>query len=241
LSLSLYSQNSNLNGAVIHYKILNNTGRPNTLDAILFVNGQVTIHLPKYSTKVLNDAKQEAKEKNKMTFDPFYTKVDHKAKEILFFESIGQQLFLIKDDYNQLKWDITEEIKTIGGYQSVKATTIYRGRKWVAWFAPEIPLPYGPWKLHGLPGLITEAYDETGMYTWRIEKIEYRRDGIFDKEFSSLVETKNTKPISVKQYLEDGEEYDTNVEAEMRQMNPSMGAVVKAPRGGYELKYEWEE
>ena len=55
-------------------------------------------------------------------------------------------------------WEISDSTKTIIGYECVKAECDWRGRRWTAWFAPEIPVQDGPWKLCGLPGLILEAY-----------------------------------------------------------------------------------
>ncbi|MDV6167520.1 GLPGLI family protein [Flavobacterium sp. DG1-102-2] len=236
VGLSCFSQKS---AAVIEYKIFNNGDTPNTLYAKLYTENQNTIYIANYNTQVYNDAKYEAK---RTRIDDYaeYLKVDHKKKEILFYEYLGQNAVLVKDEYNNLKWDITGETKTIAGYACIKATTSFRGREWIAWFAPEIPLPYGPWKLHGLPGLIIEVTDATNTYSWSAEKVEYRRDPVFDKDFNALLKTRNKKPMTLKQYMDDDAEWNANLDAKMKILTPGMGEVVYY-RGGYELKYEWEE
>lgn len=68
--------------------------------------------------------------------------------------------FLIDDVYPAQNWILSEETKSIGDYTCQKAEATFKGRKYTAWFTTEIPFPFGPWKLHGLPGLILEAYDD---------------------------------------------------------------------------------
>ena len=52
------------------------------------------------------------------------------------------------------------------------ATADFRGRRWTAWFATDIPVSDGPWKLGGLPGLILEAYDKGHQYTFTAVGLE---------------------------------------------------------------------
>ena len=52
------------------------------------------------------------------------------------------------------------------------ATADFRGRRWTAWFATDIPISDGPWKLGGLPGLILEAYDKGHQYTFTAVGLE---------------------------------------------------------------------
>lgn len=70
------------------------------------------------------------------------------------------------EEWEKPEWEIIDESKQIMGYQCFKAITDYRGRKWIAWFAPDIPVQEGPWKLCGLPGLILEASDSAGDYSF---------------------------------------------------------------------------
>lgn len=64
-------------------------------------------------------------------------------------------------------WDISQETKVVSGYECFKAVSDFRGRRWTAWFAPEIPVHEGPWKLDGLPGLILEAHDSNNDYVFK--------------------------------------------------------------------------
>lgn len=69
------------------------------------------------------------------------------------------------ESVEEFRWNIcADSIKTILGYECIKADADYHGRHWNVWFAPEIPLNAGPWKLLGLPGLIMEAVDATGQH-----------------------------------------------------------------------------
>lgn len=60
-----------------------------------------------------------------------------------------------------IEWKLSEETQTIMGYTCQKATGLFRGRMWIVWFAPELPLDAYLWNLGGLPGLILKA--ETDM------------------------------------------------------------------------------
>lgn len=76
------------------------------------------------------------------------------------------------EEWEQPEWEISDESKEIIGYQCFKAVTDYRGRRWTAWFAPEIPVQEGPWKLCGLPGLILEAYDTDKNYHFEADGLK---------------------------------------------------------------------
>ena len=65
-------------------------------------------------------------------------------------------------DTLNFEWSITNESKIIQNLKCMKATTSFRGRKYEAWFTPTVPIPAGPWKFFGLPGLIIEIKDLQG-------------------------------------------------------------------------------
>lgn len=66
----------------------------------------------------------------------------------------------------EIQWEISDSTKRVLDYECVMATAKYHGRDWTAWFTTDIPLPEGPWKLTGLPGLILEAIESTGQHSF---------------------------------------------------------------------------
>ena len=229
----------------VEYRMYCNTDVPVMFNNTLHVSGNIAIYHQKTSTLerwTEKPSEYEMKmDKLKDDYEP-YLKIDNKKKELLFYDVIGKNVFMVKDNYNNLKWDISGEKKTIAGYECVKATASYRGREWIVWFSPDIPLPFGPWKLHGLPGLILEATDATERYAFKAVKIENIRSEIFDKEFNKLIATKNSTPIPIVKFLQDKDEYDENRMRELMGGDPNIKFEIRnEARNGEELKYEWEK
>lgn len=83
--------------------------------------------------------------------------------------------FVYPDSVPSLEWNFSdEETDSIMGYDCRKATVEFAGRNYTAWFTPEIPLPFGPYKFGGLPGLILKLEDSERQYIW--EAVGFERD-----------------------------------------------------------------
>jgi GLPGLI family protein len=84
---------------------------------------------------------------------------------------LGSFNYLVETKLPFIEWKLYEEKKDIGGYTCQKATGVYAGRTYVAWFAPSLPFKNGPWKLSGLPGLILEAKDLKGEVSFSFKEL----------------------------------------------------------------------
>jgi GLPGLI family protein len=73
------------------------------------------------------------------------------------------EAFIVKENWVAINWKIESNTKKIGNYTATMAKGSFRGRDYIVWFTYDIPVPFGPWKLHGLPGLILEAEDSEKM------------------------------------------------------------------------------
>lgn len=78
--------------------------------------------------------------------------------------------YIISKPYNDLVWKIYSKTKKIENFNCQMATTSFGGRNYTAWFCTDLPFNAGPWKLHGLPGLILNVHDET-------DRIQFNFDG----------------------------------------------------------------
>lgn len=72
-----------------------------------------------------------------------------------------------------LNWTLVpDSTKEILGYACNMAKTQFAGREYVAWYTVDIPLPYGPYKFYGLPGLVVEIEDLTKLYIWELKGMQ---------------------------------------------------------------------
>ena len=68
-------------------------------------------------------------------------------------------------------WKILADKQKLGEFETQKAETEMYGRKWTAWFTTEIPIQDGPYKFHGLPGLIVKIEDEGKFHSFELKGI----------------------------------------------------------------------
>ena len=91
------------------------------------------------------------------------------------FKNISYQMtkdyFLVNSE-DLMTWKLSEETKKTGEYTLQKATTDFKGRKWIAWFCKEVNIDEGPYKFRGLPGLIFELSDDQQNFIFKLIKSE---------------------------------------------------------------------
>jgi len=92
---------------------------------------------------------------------------DREKQEVITIDNKGT-LYVYKCSENlpPQQWTITNDTLTVLGYLCQKATTSFRGRNYTAWYASEIPVSDGPWKLYGLPGLILKVATDDGIFSF---------------------------------------------------------------------------
>ena len=124
-------------------------------------------------------------------------------KNEMFGRAIGYKNFeyVIKDSLNIIDWKLEESTKLINGKTCKLATAHWRDHDWEAWYDESIPISDGPFKLHGLPGLILEAKAtacDGNSYSFTMTEIEFTKDS-FEKKIFYPFKNKEFKLI----------EYDT--------------------------------
>lgn len=86
------------------------------------------------------------------------------TETLTVYDKYGEDLGYYTEPLSEMEWTVLEDsTATVLGYECFMAESNYHGRHWKAWFTPEIPLSFGPWKLHGLPGLILKAEANGGF------------------------------------------------------------------------------
>jgi len=107
----------------------------------------------------------------KTDFD--YKIYKHRNTQELFYSlKILEDKIFYTEALPALNWEIKPETKEISDYSAQKAITEFAGRSYIAWFTSEIPIPDGPYKFSGLPGLILEISDSSEEYVFNFKAFE---------------------------------------------------------------------
>lgn len=97
---------------------------------------------------------------------------DFNTRTITVWDSQMGDRYRYPVEMDDLQWNLTDSIGMVLDYECQLATADYHGRKWYAWFTPEIPMQDGPWQLCGLPGLIMKAVTADDEYGFTIKGIQ---------------------------------------------------------------------
>ncbi|MFC2479730.1 MAG: GLPGLI family protein [Bacteroides sp.] len=108
--------------------------------------------------------------------------------------AITSWVFVKEQPVKMLEWTVHDETTPIAGKVCRRATAEEQGGATIeAWFCDEIPVPFGPNRFFGAPGLIMEV--TFGAQYYRAMRVEYLPSDNFKIQ---LPEVKNT--ISRKEY-----------------------------------------
>ena len=114
-----------------------------------------------------------------------YVYKNYPTGQMTITDRISSQDYRYVDSLHTQTWTMGDSTREVLGYMCQQATADFRGRRWTAWFATDIPVSDGPWKLGGLPGLILEAYDEGQQHVFTAVGLERVKDEliIFNRPF----------------------------------------------------------
>jgi len=110
---------------------------------------------------------------------------EHPMNSMVIYKNIGNPYF-IKTRYDNhfdkycmndsvvssVKWEFLPDTSTILGLKCQKAKGVFKSGAYYFWYTEDIPVPFGPEKLGGLPGLIVQVEGITADYRLLPVKIE---------------------------------------------------------------------
>lgn len=97
---------------------------------------------------------------------------DFKNDSIMSIYPVLRKYKKVGEKIPEIDWKLETETKEILGYNCKKATTTYRGRNYIAYYATDIPIFDGPFKFSGLPGLILSVFEENNKVSFEAVYLE---------------------------------------------------------------------
>ena len=130
---------------------------------------------------------------------------NHPKGKVSTTDRLGLTNILCEEDNERPEWQLHPDTMIILSYPCQKATCRFKGRDYTVWYTMDIPVSDGPWKLHGLPGLILKAEDSRRHFSFTCTGLEQCRDAK-----PILIHTKGREKLSRKELDKMYERYYTD-------------------------------
>ncbi len=155
----------------------------------------------------VNKSKGNAPDKQVYT----YVEKDFPSASMTVYDRLASELCQYSEPFDEMQWELAEDsTRTVLGYQCILATTDYHGRRWNVWFTPEIPLQDGPWKFHGLPGLILSAEADNSPFSFTATEVGYT-----DSSVPTVYRKDGYDRAERRKALADHEYLENNIESQL--------------------------
>lgn len=154
---------------------------------------------------------------------------NHPQGKITSTEPIVTDYYKYEEPITLFDWTITNETKTVSGYRCQKATTTFSGRSYVAWFTNEIPIPDGPYKFNGLPGLIVQINDSKNHYKYKLTR--------FKKVTGEIgINKKNYIKTTKKEFTRVKKEFSSNIIEKLQQRGFTITSMDASQKKAFQRK-----
>ena len=160
---------------VSHFYSRNSVAREQIKDSVLAAGGSYSDVMNALGRSVYPQTRMKYQVWKNLPSPGMLTFTDELLKKFRYTESLETP-----------QWTLAGKDSIIADYPCQQAETFYRGRHWTVWFTPDIPVSDGPWKLHGLPGLILQAEDSEHWFSFaciEIENAPYKELAVPEKKY----------------------------------------------------------
>jgi Protein of unknown function (Porph_ging). len=152
------------------------------------------------------------------------------AGTITHYDKWGDELMFYTEPADEMQWSLSpDSTLSVLGYECLLAESDYHGRHWKAWFTTDLPLPFGPWKLRGLPGLILKA-EADGGFSLAATGLQNTA-----RIISSMYSKDDYKKTERKKAQANHEYFENNKEAILKANNGGVGKITYTDDAGNEI------
>ena len=133
----------------------------------LYFNGHKTVYKPGRETDPFRNWWLIGPSKENVVVADMETHIVNSQKKVF------EDTYLLQDTVGNIQWKITEELRTIAGFECRKAVAIICDSVYVvAFYTDEIAVTGGPESFNGLPGMILGLAIPRLYTTWFATKVE---------------------------------------------------------------------